>query len=61
MTASTFGIDSESPYVEELAAYTKRLILLSLEATNIFKKPPTFTSFEVIGSLIDLGTEPNAA
>ena len=55
MISSTFGIDSESPYVDELAANTNLFTPLSLAATSIFKKPLTFTSLEVIGSLIDLG------
>ena len=47
--------------LEELAANTNRLTQLSIEATNMFKKPLTFTSLDIIGSLIDLGTDPNAA
>ena len=31
------------------------------QSKSLFKNPDTFTSFEVIGSLIDLGTDPNAA
>ena len=60
-SSSTYG-DSESlPKVEELAAKTNLFTPLSLAATSIFKKPLTFTSLDVIGSLIDLGTDPNAA
>ena len=61
MVSSTFGSDSESPQVEELAAYINRLTPASLEAISIFKKPETFTSLEVIGSFMDLGTDPKAA
>ena len=45
----------------ELAANTNRFTPASREATSIFKKPPTFTSFDVIGSFTERGTEPNAA
>ena len=56
-----FGNPTESPYVDELAAYTNRFTLASREATSMFKKPETLTSLDVMGSFIDLGTEPNAA
>ena len=60
MISSTFGINCESPYVDE-PAKTNLFIPLFLDATSIFKNPLTFTSLDVIGSLIDLGTDPNAA
>ena len=59
--SSTFGSSLLSPYVELLAANMNLLTLESRAATNIFKKPPTLTSFVVIGSLILLGILPKAA
>ena len=61
ITSSTLGRLFESPYVDELAANMKRLTPASRAAIIIFKKPPTLTSLVVAGSLIDLGTDPNAA
>ena len=61
MISSTFGNDSLFPYVEELAAYTNRLIPASREAISIFRKPLIFTSFVVAGSFTLRGTEPSAA
>ena len=33
----------------------------ALEATSMFKNPPILISLDLIGSLIDLGTDPSAA
>ena len=60
-TSSRRGDTVLSPYVEDEAAYTTRLIPASRAAVSTFSVPVTFTAFVTSGSAIERGTDPNAA
>lgn len=50
-----------SPYTDDEEAITILRVPALLAASRRLSVPPTFTSFVVMGSFIDLGTEGSAA
>jgi hypothetical protein len=54
---STLGKVSLFPYIEDEEAVITRITPISFAASEGFSMPRIFTSLEVIGSLIEHGTE----